>query len=207
MRDFRRGPMPPRKGRMAKPLVGGGKGWEREVEALMRSVIGGYVHRHEPRMAGKIRVAGGVPDFEIILDGRAHLVECKHESGPSMDLGRLVGLDRECGSGIKPSQAREMDAATAAGARCWVAASLELPTTTRRKGAQVRLDGTGGDMPAVVRQLVLWALWRARMAAAEEARLTGAKVEASIPAVELAGLGHPLRTAAELRRALEGGAK
>lgn len=188
---------------MAKPLVGGGKGWEREVSAWL-GACGGWMHRHEPRMAGKIRVAGGVPDFEIVLDGRAHLVECKHESGPSMDLGRLVGLDRDCGSGIKPSQAREMDAATRAGARCWVAASLELPTATRRKGAQVRLDGTGGDLPAVIRRLVPWALWRARMATAEEARLTGGDVQASIPAGELVELGFPLRTAAEFRRALEG---
>jgi len=193
--------MSPRKGRMAKHLVGGGKGWEREVSAWL-GACGGWMHRHEPRMAGKIRVSGGVPDFEIVLNGRAHLVECKHESGPSMDLGRLLGLDRECGSGIKPSQAREMDAATKAGARCWVAASLDLPTTTRRKATQQRLIGTGGDLPAVIRQLVPWALWRARMAAAEEARLRGGDVQASIPAVELVGLGWPIRTAVELRAAL-----
>ena len=186
-----------------KPLAGGGKGWEREVEALMRSVPGGYVHRHEPKMAGKIRVAGGVPDFEIILLGCAHLVECKHSSGSSAQLGRLVDTEKDCPpEGISPKQAREMDAATAAGARCWIAVRLEVSESTRRKAAQVALDGTGGDMPAVIRRLVPWTLWRARMEAAEDARRTGGDVQASIPAVELAGLGYPLRTAGELRAAL-----
>ena len=37
----------------AKPLVGGGKGWEREVEAMLRAV-GGYAHRHEPKMEAQI---------------------------------------------------------------------------------------------------------------------------------------------------------
>jgi hypothetical protein len=78
-----------------KPLVGGGKGWEREVEALLRAV-GGYTHRHEPKMAGKIRIAGGVPDFEVILLGCAHLVECKHSSGTSAALGRLVDTGKDC---------------------------------------------------------------------------------------------------------------
>jgi hypothetical protein len=95
-----------------------------------------------------------------------------------------------------------MDAATAAGARCWIAVRLEVPESTRRRAAQVALDGTGGDMPAVIRRLVPWGLWRARMVAAEEARRTGGDVVASIPAVELAGLGWPLRTAGELRAAL-----
>ena len=185
-----------------KPLVGGGKGWERDVEAMLRGV-GGWFHRHEPKMAGKIRVSGGVPDFELVLSGTCHIVEAKHESGASMSLGRLVGLDRECGPGIKPSQAREMDAATKAGARCWIAARLELPESTRRRAAQVRLDGSGGDMPAVVCRLVPWSFWRARMAIAEEARRTGGDVVASIPAAALAMLGWPLRNAMELRAALE----
>ena len=185
-----------------KPLVGGGKGWEREVEALMRAVPDGYTHRHEPKMAGRRRIAGGAPDYEIVLGGRAHFIECKHESDSSVDLGRLAGKDDEAGAGVKPSQAREMDAATAAGARCWIAVRLEVPEATRRKAAQVALDGTGGDMPAVIRRLVPWTLWRARMVAAEEARRTGGDVAASIPAVELAGLGYPLRTAGELRAAL-----
>ena len=185
-----------------KPLVGGGKGWEREVEALLRAV-GGYAHRHEPKMAGKIRIAGGVPDFEIILLGRAHLVECKHSSGTSAALGRLVDTGKDCPpEGISPKQAAEMDAATAAGARCWIAVRLEVPESTRRRAAQVALDGSGGDMPATIRRLVSWTLWRARMVAAEEARRTGGDVVASIPAVELAGLGWPLRSAAELRAAL-----
>ena len=184
-----------------KPLVGGGKGWERDVEALLRG-CGGWFHRHEPKMAGKIRVSGGVPDFEAVFSGVCHIIEAKHESGASMNLGRLVGLDRECGAGIKPSQAAEMDAATAAGARCWIAVRLEVPESTRRRAAQVALDGSGGDMPAVIRRLVPWSLWRARMVAAEEARRTGGDVVASIPAADLAGLGYPLRTAGELRAAL-----
>ena len=185
----------------AKPLVGGGKGWERDVEAMLRAV-GGYTHRHEPKMAGRRRVAGGAPDYEIVLFGCPHFIECKHESDSSMDLGRLVGKDDEAGAGVKPSQAREMDAATAAGARCWIAVRLEVPESTRRRAAQMALYGEGRDMPATIRRLVSWTLWRARMVAAEEARRTGGDVVASIPAVELAGLGWPLRSAAELRAAL-----
>lgn len=182
-----------------KPLVGGGKGWEREVEAMMRGV-GGWFHRHEPKVAAKVRVSGGLPDFELILGGVAHIIEAKHEGGASMDLGRMVGEDRSAGAGVKPSQAREMDAATAAGARCWIAARLELPDSTRKRLGQPGL--WGGDVPAVIRRLIPWPEWRARMVAAEEARRAGGDVEASIPAEELATLGHPLRDAGELRRAL-----
>ncbi len=186
----------------SKPLAGGGKGWEREVEALLRAV-GGWTHRHEPKMAGKIRVSGGVPDFEIVLLGRAHLVECKHSSGSSAQLGRLVDTEKDCPpEGISPKQAREMDAATTAGAHCWVAVRLEVAESARRRAAQVALDGSGGDMPATIRRLVPWTLWRARMVAAEEARRTGGDVQASIPAAELATLGWPLRTVGELRAAL-----
>ena len=145
---------------MSKTLVGGGTGWERELGAMLRAVPGGYVHRHEPKMAGKIRVSGGLPDFEIILHGRAHLIEAKAETGTAASLGRLVGIDRDCGTGVKPSQAAEMDAATRAGASCWIAVRLEVPESTRRRAAQVALDGSGGDMPAVICRLVPWTLWR-----------------------------------------------
>ena len=176
---------------MTKTLVGGGKGWERELVAMLRAVPGGYVHRHEPKMAGKIRVSGGLPDFEIILHGRVHLVEAKAETGTAASLGRLVGIDRDCGTGVKPSQAAEMDAATRAGASCWIAVRLEVPAAGKRKAD-------------VVQALVPWHVWRGRMEHAEQERIHGRDPKASIPAAVLWTAGRPLRTVADLVAALEG---
>ena len=176
-----------------------GKEWEHVIGAWL-ATVGGWDCRFEPKVQNGYKMKGGTPDFGLYLGTTFHLIECKEETAASMTLAKNKNSD---GSGISPAQAAEMDRATSRGVRCWVAAHLELPESTRRKAAQQQLVGTGGDIPAVIRRLVPWALWRARMAAAEEARLRGGDVQASIPAVELAGLGHPLRSAVELRRALE----
>ena len=182
-----------------------GKEWEDIVRAMAEALPQSCVFANEPKTRNGYRVEGGTPDLTIIWRGVCHLIECKEASDSSIDLGRLVKPAKgKPPAGVTWMQAATMTAAEAAGARCWVAVHLELPEATRRKAAQQQLVGTGGDLPAVIRRLVPWALWRARMAAAEEARLRGGDVMASIPAVELAELGFPLRTAVELRRALEG---
>lgn len=182
-----------------------GKEWEDIVRAMAEALPKSCVFPNEPKMRNGYRVEGGTPDLTVLWSGRCHLVECKVSAGSSVPLGRLG--KPESGKpppGVTWMQAATMSAAEAAGGRCWVAVCLELPEATQRRLAQQQLVGGGGDMPAVVRRLVPWTLWRARMEAAEQARRTGGDVDASIPAVELAELGFPLRSAAELRRALEG---
>lgn len=186
-----------------------GKGLETTLEAMLSDcerLTGGRLawHRHEPKMAGKIRVSGGLPDYEAVFDGRVHLIECKHESGSAADIGRLEGTDRDCGAGVKPSQAREMDRHQRAGATCWILVRLEVSAATLRKASQMRLDGTGADMPPVICRLIPWPAWRALMAAAEDARRRGQEPQASIPAADLAVMGWPCRNAAELLAAIRG---
>lgn len=175
-----------------------GKEWEHTVEAMLEAV-GGWDCRYEPKVQNGHKMDGGTPDFGLYLGTAFHLVECKKETAASMTLAKNKNSD---GSGISPAQAAEMDRATSRGVRCWVAARLELSDVQRRKLAQQPIFGGGGDVPAAIQRLVPWPLWRARMVAAEEARRTGGDVVASIPAVELAALGWPLRTAGELRAAL-----
>jgi hypothetical protein len=155
------------------------------------------------------RVTSGAPDIHAIYQGAPHYIECKmFATGNKAPLGLLVrkvgadGKEKDDGGSVSPENAAVMDQLTAAGGRCWIACMVVMSEAAQRKAAQVTLDGTGGDVPAVIRRLVPWGLWRARMAAAEEARRTGGDVQASIPAVELAGMGWPLRTAGELRAAL-----
>ena len=78
----------------APPMTG--KGLETTLETMLSDcerMTGCRLawHRHEPKMAGKIRVSGGLPDYEAVFDGRVHLIECKHESGSAADIGRLEG--------------------------------------------------------------------------------------------------------------------
>ena len=176
-----------------------GKEWERTVEAW-RAAVGGWDCRFEPKVQNGYKMEGGTPDFGVYRGGAFHLIECKKETAASMTLAKNKNSD---GSGISPAQAAEMDRATSRGVRCWVAARLELSEVQRRKLAQQPIYGGSGDVPAAIQRLIPWALWRARMAAAEEARLRGDKVDASIPAAELAAMGWPIRSAAEFRRALE----
>jgi hypothetical protein len=159
------------------------------------------------RWGGKIRT--GKPDFCLMIAGCLHWIECKQQTGSGAVIGRLVatkdatGTDKGTGAGVEPDQAAWMDAATKAGATCWVAIRLEVNAATLRKAAQQPLIGAGGDLPAVVCRLVPWPEWRARMAAAEDCRRRGQEPQASIPAAELALMGWPLRSAGELLKALE----
>ena len=181
-----------------------GKEWEDSVRAMAEALPQSCVFANEPKMRAGYRVEGGTPDLTVLWSGRCHLVECKLAAGSSVPLGRLV--KPESGKpppGVTWMQAATMTAAEAAGARCWVAVCLELPDATIRRLAQQQLAGGGGDVPAVVRRLVPWSIWRPLMELAEAARLRGGDVEASIPASELAAMGWPIRTTVELRRALE----
>lgn len=151
----------------------------------------------------------GMPDFGILLDGGLHFVECKHESGAGMTLGRLTatkdatGDDLWTGTGVKPLQATWMDLATTAGATCWIAARLEVGATTRAKSAQVRLGAPSDPLPPVITRLIPWPTWRSLMATAEDARRREEVPDASIPAATLATMGHPLNSASDILKALE----
>ena len=186
-----------------------GQQWEREIGRLLDGIHGCAWLPIPPAMRAGRRVTSGAPDIHAIYQGAPHYIECKmFATGNKAPLGLLVrkvgadGKEKDDGGSVSPENAAVMDQLTAAGGRCWIACMVVMSEAAQRKAAQVTLDGTGGDVPAVIRRLVPWGLWRARMAAAEEARRTGGDVQASIPAVELAGMGWPLRTAGELRAAL-----
>ena len=119
-----------------------------------------------------------------------------------------------------------MDRLTAAGAPCFVAAVLAVPAKPRK----TRKDGSvadPGQAAATIARIVPWPDWRALMALAEDQRAAVAQwqrdsgramvahgpdcplppkptVDASIPAADLAAMGWPCRTAAELLAALRG---
>jgi len=187
-----------------------GQQWEREIGRMLDGIHGCAWLPIPPAMRAGRRVTSGAPDIHALYQGIPHYIECKmFSTGNKAPLGLLVrkvgadGKEKEDGNSVSPENAEVMDQLTAAGGRCWIACMVVLSEAAQRKAAQQQLGGAGGDLPAVIRRLVPWALWRARMAAAEEARLRGGDVQASIPAVELVELGWPIRTAAELRRALE----
>jgi hypothetical protein len=201
-----------------------GKGWEKQVDhwlsELATSTPRFHWHPHEPKQNGNIKLASGYPDREIIWEGRAYLIEVKEESGTSLTVGRSVGKDKEAGSGVKPSQYRELDLHLAAGAPCFVAVLLQVPAARERKQAQ--LLGPPARKAESIQRLIPWADYRPwidrrEAAIAAETRwmadtaqraLRGQptqprpEVQASIPAAELAVMGHPLRSAHELLAAL-----
>jgi hypothetical protein len=128
-------------------MNGRGKKVEAEAEALLRAA-GGFVHRNEPRMQGRILVRGGLPDFTLILRGVAHYVEVKHSQKTVMPLGNLTAPadGAKEGPGITALQAATLDDLEAAGARGYIYA---------------RLDSTRGSVAA----LVPWQTWRGWLAA------------------------------------------
>ena len=207
---------------MAADLTG--KGWEKQVDhwlsELATSTPRFHWHPHEPKQNGNIKLASGYPDREIIWEGRAYLIEVKEESGTSLTVGRSVGKDKEAGSGVKPSQYRELDLHLAAGAPCFVAVLLQAPAARERKQAQ--LLGPPARKAESIQRLIPWADYRpwidrreAAIAAEErwlretaQRALRGQptqprpEVQASIPAAKLALMGWPLRSAQELLAAL-----
>ncbi len=183
-------------------------------------------HPHHPATHKGTRLESGLSDRGVCWNGRYSMIEAKEEDGTSASLGRTIGIDRECGNGVKPSQVREMDRHEKAGVRCYVLISLTVPA----KAPKRRKDGTMSDPGypgATIARIIPWAAWRALMQAAEDQRVALARwqiesgrlmvrlgptcplppkptVNASISAADLATMGHPCRNAAELLAAIRG---
>jgi len=103
-----------------------GKELERYCEKLL-APTGGYWHRNEPKMQGRIRVSGGTADYTLILDGTAHYIECKAiASRGAFPLGSLTMPENGAkpGPGITPTQAAALDHLERSGGRGWVLAAL-----------------------------------------------------------------------------------
>ena len=102
-----------------------GKELERYCEKLL-APTGGYWHRNEPKMQGRIRVSGGTADYTLILNGTAHYIECKAGSGTSMRLGCLTAPEdgAKPPAGITPAQAAALDHLERSGGRGWILAAL-----------------------------------------------------------------------------------
>ena len=62
-------------------------------------------HRNEPPMRGKIRLAGGTPDYTALRAGTMHFIECKDGSGASLRLGCLEAPpnEKKPPAGISPA--------------------------------------------------------------------------------------------------------
>lgn len=106
---------------------GRGKSLEAQTESALAAVTAAWF-RNEPKMQGKIRVAGGTPDYTALVGGVAHLIECKSGSKTSLPLGYLTTPESgSVGAGITPAQAAMLDRWEAAGGRGWIVASLPGP--------------------------------------------------------------------------------
>jgi hypothetical protein len=180
------------------------KEWENAVKAWLSELGMGLVQRNEPpfvysgRKWQPLKAGSGWPDYAIVtgVGTPSHYVEVKLSSEPRVKLGG------DGTAGVSDSQAARMDALSDLGHRCWIALRWEVPDSVRAKSLQGSLDGARAPLPYAVQLLIPWKAWRALRAAAVDARDQGGKVEASIPAVDLAALGWPLRSANELRKAL-----
>ena len=107
-------------------MSGRGKSLEAQTESALAAVTAAWF-RNEPKMQGKIRVAGGTPDYTALVGGVAHLIECKSGSGTSLPLGRLEETGEKLPAGITPKQAAMLDRWEAEGGRGWIVASLPGP--------------------------------------------------------------------------------
>lgn len=128
-------------------MSGRGKDLEKYCEQLL-TATGGFWHRNEPPMRGRIRIRSGVPDYVVILDGRPHYVECKAEAKQVMRLGNLTPPVSGAGEGqgVYSGQAEVMDRIERAGGRCFILARL-----THRDGE--------------VTEMIPWRVWRGWLAA------------------------------------------
>ena len=215
----------------AKPKTGG-VATESHLDRLLRAaevMEQGRLcwHPHHPATYKGTRLESGLSDRGVCWNGRYTMIEAKEEDGTSASLGRLTGIDRECGNGVKPSQVREMDRHEKAGVRCFVLISLTVPAKAAPKRKQAAITPDPGRAQETIIRIIPWAAWRALMQAAEDQRLALARwqidsgrlmvaggvncvlppkptVDASIPAADLATIGHPCRTAAELLAAIRG---
>lgn len=217
---------------MSTPTASRGTGTESRLDRLLKAcevMEGGRFcwHAHHPPIRGGTRAKSGLPDREVIWNGRAYLIEAKEKTGTAADLGYLTGEDTECGGGVRPGQAREMDRHQRAGVQCFVFACLAVPAKPAPKRRQARLQPEPERKAVEVLRIVPWPEWRALMARAEEQREAVARwqmqagrlmvlhgptcplppkpeVQASIPAADLAAMGWPCRNAAELLAAIRG---
>ena len=176
-------------------------------------------HQHHPPIRGGQRAESGLSDREVLWGGRAYMLEIKEETGTSAALGCLTKpLDgKRPTHGITWQQAVEFDLHTVAVVPCFVAVALSVPAKPPTKAG-----GPGSGREAqTIRRIIPWAAWRALMVRAEDQRESLARwqiesgrlmlrngptcpipprpeVDASIPAADLAAMGHPLETAADL---------
>ena len=183
-------------------------------------------HQLHPPIRGGVRAKSGLPDRAAYHNGQAFMFEVKEKNGTSIEVGLLTGENTDCGGGIRPGQTTKMDLMTDAGVRCFVVAVLIVAA----KAAKRRKDGTVSDPGypgATIARIIPWATWRALMQAAEDQRQALARwqiesgrlmvrnghtcalppkptVDASISAADLAEMGSPCRTAAELLAAIRG---
>lgn len=182
------------------------KEWENAVKAWLSELGMGLVQRNEPTFVfakGRwlpVKHGTGWPDYTLITVAGApsHYVECKRMCGDNIILGSAAD-----NGGVTDGQAERMDALEAMGHRCWIALRWEPPDKVRAKAAQVALDGSRVPLPYAVQLLIPWRAWGALRAAAEGARAGAGKVQASIGADHLLRIGVPIRSAGELRAALE----
>ena len=215
----------------AKPPAARGAAAEGHVDRLLSACAvierGRFCwHQHHPPIRGGTRGESGLPDREVVWHGRAYMLEVKEETGTSAALGCLSRPDdgKRPAHGVTWQQAEEMDRATLAGVPCFVVMVLTVPA----KAAKRRKDGTvsdSGQTAATIARIVPWPAWRALMQTAEDQRAAVAQwqrdsgramvahgptcplppkptVDASIPAADLATMGHPCRNATELLKAL-----
>jgi len=168
-----------------------GKQWETVLETWLKALPVAWF-RNEPKMAGKIRISGGTPDYAALLGGKAHLIECKLETSTAFTLGNLappVSGAAE-GSGITSKQANTLTDWERHGGYGWVAARLEVPAAAPKKQGSLLI---APRKEQVIQRLVPWADWRRLL-------LGGTR---SVPYAEFEMLGLPLRGPDDLLRALQ----
>jgi hypothetical protein len=168
-----------------------GTQWETVLEGWLKALpLASF--RNEPKMAGKIKVAGGTPDYTALLAGKCHLIECKKEGAVSFDLGNLVppASGAKEGNGVTSKQSNALTKWELHGGHGWIAARLEVPAATPKKQGSLL---TVARKEHVIQRLVPWADWRRLL-------LGGTK---SVPYNEFAELGLPLRGPDDLMAALK----
>ena len=213
-----------------------GTGWEATFEANNDKTPKGWLEALAIESDGRLKwwrnpqnasiyggkKESGIPDFCVLIGGVLHFIECKHEDGTSLTVGRSTGEDDEAGNGVKPSQYRWMSARPESGGIYWIAARLNVPAAKERK--QGRLLGPPARQAESIQRLIPWQDYRpwidrreaaiaeedqwpaknARRLLAHLPALPRPEVQASIPAADLAVMGWPLRSAQELLAALAG---
>jgi len=168
-----------------------GKQWETVLETWLKALPVAWF-RNEPKMAGKIRISGGTPDYTALLAGKCHLIECKEDANTALDLGHLSPHPegKSLGHSIKPAQADALTKWQLHGGYGWIAARLEVPAAAPKKQGSLLI---APRKEQVIQRLVPWADWRRLL-------LGGTR---SVPYVEFEMLGYPLQGPDDLLKALQ----